>query len=298
MKDICVAYSKANKSLAKKIVSKLESDNISCWVAPRDFKLEDEEAVKKVIEESGILLLIVDKKSVGDKELIKALEIALENELEIVPYVIEKIDSDLYSDYFFYSFSWIDAFEDSFDEAYEVLIEAFDELSDKDRSQKKSTKKGKNAKNNTTISPKQLGIAVAVISALIAIWFAYQQFTTNENDKLLVGQWHMTDYADNLKRTPLDSAQFVAKVIPSMKKNALLIFKDDHTFERRGFTPEPQIGKWELNDDATILYLEPRGLNRKDQLSLQNLSTNSFTIVVSEVLENGAKSTTHLTFSK
>jgi len=59
MKDICVAYSKANKSLAKKIVSKLESDNISCWVSPRDFKSEDEESVKKVITESGILLLII-----------------------------------------------------------------------------------------------------------------------------------------------------------------------------------------------------------------------------------------------
>jgi hypothetical protein len=298
MKDICVTYSKANKSLAKKIVSKLESDNISCWVSPRDFKSEDEESVKKVIAESGILLLIIDKSSISDKEITKTMEFALENELEIIPYVIEKIPSDLYSDYFFYSFSWIDAFEDSFEDAYEVLLEAVDELSDQDRSQKKTSKKGKNAQNENTISQKQIGIAAAVIIALIVAWFGYQQFTSNDNDKLLIGEWRMTEYADNLKRTPLDSAQFVSTVIPTMKKSALLIFNNDHTFERRGFTPEPQIGKWELNDDATILFLEPRGLNRKDQLTLQDLNTNSFTIVVNEVMENGAKSTTRLTFSK
>jgi len=298
MKDICVTYSKANKSLAKKIVSKLESDNISCWVSPRDFKSEDEESVKKVIAESGILLLIIDKSSISDKEITKTMEFALENELEIIPYVIEKIPSDLYSDYFFYSFSWIDAFEDSFEDAYEVLLEAVDELSDQDRSQKKTSKKGKNTQNENTISQKQIGIAAAVIIALIVAWFGYQQFTSNDNDKLLIGEWRMTEYADNLKRTPLDSAQFVSTVIPTMKKSALLIFNNDHTFERRGFTPEPQIGKWELNDDATILFLEPRGLNRKDQLTLQDLNTNSFTIVVNEVMENGAKSTTRLTFSK
>ena len=59
MKDICVSYSKTNKALAKKIVSKLESDGSSCWVAPRDYKAEDEESVKKVIEESGLLLIII-----------------------------------------------------------------------------------------------------------------------------------------------------------------------------------------------------------------------------------------------
>jgi len=298
MKDICVAYSKANKSLAKKIVSKLESDNISCWVSPRDFKLEDEEAVKKVVTESGILLVIIDKNSVNDKEITKALEFALENELEIIPYVMEKIPSDLYSDYFFYSFSWIDAFEDSFEDSYEVLLEAIDELSGKDRSQKKPSKKGKNTQAGNTISQKQLGIAATIVIALIAAWFGYQQFTANENDELLVGEWRMTEYADNLKRTPLDSIQFITTVIPTMKKNALLIFNNDHTFERRGFTPEPQIGKWELSDDATILFLEPRGLNRKDQLTLQDLNNNTFTIVVSEVMENGLKSTTRLTFSK
>lgn len=298
MKDICVTYSKVNKALAKKIVSKLESDKISCWVAPRDFKAEDEESVKKVIEESELLLLIIDKSSANNKETLKALEFALENELEVIPYVIDKIESDLYSEYFLYSFSWVDAYEDSFNNAYEILLEAIDEVSGKDRTHKKSSSKGRKASEASSISLKQLGIAAAVIIALIVSYFVYQNFSTSENDELLMGEWRLSNYTDNLRRSPQDSIDFVTTVIPTIKKNALLIFNDDYTFERRGFTPEPQIGEWRLNDDATILYLEPRGLGRTDQLTLQGLSVNSFTIIVNEVMEDSSRVTTKLTFSK
>ncbi|MEN8122829.1 MAG: toll/interleukin-1 receptor domain-containing protein [Bacteroidota bacterium] len=298
MKDICVSYPKENKALAKKIVSKLESDNISCWVAPRDFKVEEEESVKKVIEESGLLLLILDKNSGSNKETTKALEFALENELEVIPYVIDKIESDLYSEYFFYTFSWVDAHEESFDDAYEILLEAIDELSGKDRSQKKSSKKGRKITHENSISLKQLGIAAGVVIALIVAWFAYEEFSGNKNDELIVGEWRLSDYSDNLRRSPQDSIDFITTVIPSIKKNALLIFNDDKTFERRGFTPEPQIGEWRLSEDATILYLEPRGLGRTDQLTLQGLSENSFTIVVNEVMQDSSRVTTKLTFSK
>ncbi len=297
MKDICVSYSKEHKALAKKIVSKLESDGTSCWVAPRDFKAEDEESVKKVVDESELLLLIIDKSSARNKETSKILEFALDNDLEVIPYVIEKIETDLYSDYFFHTYSWVDAFEDSFEDSYEILLEAIDEVSGKDRTQKKSGKKGKNTANNT-IKPKQLGIAVAIIVALLATWFGYQAATANDNDELIVGEWNLSDYSDNLKRSSQDSIEFIATVIPNMKRNALLIFNDDYTFERRGFTPEPQIGSWKLNEEGTILYLEPQGLGRTDQLTLQGLSENSFTIVVNEVMEDSSKVLTKLTFSK
>ena len=54
MKEICIIYHKDNKALAKKLVSKLESDGIACWVAPRDFKPEEKESVQQVIKDSKI----------------------------------------------------------------------------------------------------------------------------------------------------------------------------------------------------------------------------------------------------
>ena len=148
MKDICVVYQKNNKTLAKKLVSKLESDGIACSVSPRDFKIEEKESIADAVENSKVLLLIIDKTSAQSKEQTDALEVALENELDVIPFVVEKIESNLYSEHFFYAFSWVDAYDESFDEAYDVLIDAYEEFSGEDASSKKvKSRKSQKAKN-------------------------------------------------------------------------------------------------------------------------------------------------------
>ncbi|MDF1550903.1 MAG: toll/interleukin-1 receptor domain-containing protein [Bacteroidales bacterium] len=296
MKDLCIIYHKDNKSLTKKLVAKLESDGITCWVAPRDFKQEEKESLTHTLENSKILLLIIDKNSARSKEQMDALEIALDHQLEIIPFVVEKIESSLYSENFFYTYSWVDAYEDSFDDAYEVLIDAYEDLSgEKKGSKKKQTKKGAN-------QPKDSKTIIYVIAAILLVvigYFIYDSYSESEQNEILVGQWHLSDYHDNLRRTPQDSVDFIMRVIPTIKQNALLIFNEDHTFERRGFTPEPQIGKWTLNDEGTQLYLEPHGATAStDKLNIQNLTENSFTIVVDEVMPDSSRVNTRLTFTK
>jgi len=287
-KDICIVYQKGNKSLAKKLVSKLESDGIACWVAPRDFKQEEKDSITEAVEDSKILLLVIDKSSTQSKEQMDALEIALENELEVIPFVVEKIDSSLYSEHFFYTFSWVDAFEDSFEDAYEVLIDAYEELSGEDAGSKKGKVSKKAKKQKTDSKPIIYGL-VAIVIVVIG-YFVYDSFSGNEQTQALIGQWRMTDYQDNLKRAPQDSIQFITQTIPTIKRNALLIFNDDNTFERRGFTPEPQIGNWRLDDDGTVLYLEPHGATAStDKLIIQGLTENNFTIVVDEVIVDTLK---------
>lgn len=297
MKDICVIYPKDQKSLVKKLISKLESDNISCWTSPRDFNLSDENALKEKIEQSESLLLVIDKNSNTDKIANQALEYALENDLEIIPYVVDKIEDGLYADYFFYAFSWIDAYEDSFDEAYEVLLESFQ---DTGQVQKKTpVRRGKVNAESNNINTKQIGIIAFVLIAAIVAWFAYDNSTSSSSfDDMLIGQWQLSNYADNLKRSKQDSITFFTQTLPSLKRNVLLTFNDDHTFERRGFTPEPQIGKWKLDENGSILTLEPVGVEQAQKLNLQNFTQHSFTIVVTEQLEGGAVSTTRLTFVK
>ena len=295
MKETCVIYPKNQKTLIKKLVSKLESDNISCWTSPRDFNAEDEKALKEKIEQSRSLILIVDKTTNKDPIANKALELALENDLEIIPYVVDKIEDGLYADYFFYAFSWVDAFEDSFDEAYEVLLESFGGSSEKVKVQAKKARK--EASNNQ--SQKNIIIAAIVIFAAIAGWFVYDNMSQESSyDSMLIGEWQLSDYSDNLVRTRQDSITFLTQTLPNMKKTIFLVFNDDHTFERRGFTPEPQIGKWKLNNDGTILELEPVGVPQSQKLNLQNFTGKSFTIVVKEQLDNGNVSTTKLTFVK
>ena len=297
MKDVCVIYPKEQKSLVKKLISKLESDQISCWTSPRDFNASDNKALKEKIEQSAALLLITDKNTNKDIVANQAVEYALDNNLEIIPYVVDKIESGLYADYFFYAFSWVDAYEDSFKDAYEVLLDAIAEAKGTEHSAKQPVSRRK-VNDDNSINIKQIGIIAAVIVAAIAAWFIYDNVSGSEYDKMLEGQWHVVDYMDNLKRTPQDSANFVNNILPSIKKNALLIFNNDHTFERRGFSPEPQVGNWKLNKDASLLTLEPLGIKQPQKLNLQNFTNNSFTIVVTEQLENGSVSTTRLTFKK
>ncbi len=296
MKNICVIYPKEQKSLIKKLVSKLESDNISCWTSPRDFNQTDENALKEKIEQSESLLLVIDKNSNKDKIANQALEFALENDLEIIPYVVDKIEDGLYADYFFYAFSWVDAYEDSFDEAYEVLLESFQ---DGEKAPVKLSSHGRKAKNQNSLNTNQIVIIALIVIAAIAGWFIYNNSTEDSSyDTFLVGKWQLKDYADNLKRTPQDSITFFTQTLPTLKRTVLLTFNEDHTFERRGFTPEPQIGKWKLNDDGSVLELEPVGVKEVQKLNLQNFTEHSFTIVVTEQLEGGTVSTTRLTFVK
>ncbi len=297
MKDICIVYQKDNKTLTKKLVSKLESDGISCAVAPRDFKIEEKESLTETLVNSKILLLIIDNKSAKSKEQMDALEVALENELEVIPFVVEKIESNLYSEHFFYAFSWVDAYEDSFEDAYEVLIDAYEELSGENTGSKKK-KPGKKRHEQKANNKAVIYGIIAVIAVVIA-YFVYDSFSNNEQSQILVGQWRLSNYEDNVKRSPQDSVLFVTQTIPTIKRNALLIFNDNNTFERRGFSPEPQIGNWRLNDEGTVLYLEPHGTTaRTDQLNIEGLSPNSFTIVVDEMMPDSTRAHTRLTFSK
>ena len=196
MKDICVVYQKNNKTLAKKLVSKLESDGIACSVSPRDFKIEEKESIADAVENSKVLLLIIDKTSAQSKEQTDALEVALENELDVIPFVVEKIESNLYSEHFFYAFSWVDAYDESFDEAYDVLIDAYEEFSGEDASSKKGKVSKKSKKQKTDSRPIIYGLITIVL--IIAGYFIYDGLSGNEEANVLVGQWRLTDYQDSL----------------------------------------------------------------------------------------------------
>jgi hypothetical protein len=294
MKDLCLIYQKENKTLVKKLVSKLESDGISCWVSPRDFKQEEIDSLKTTVEESRIMVLILDKNSASNKEMIQALEQALEHQIEVIPFVLEKIESNLYADHFFYTFSWVAAYENSFEDSYEVLIDAYEDLSGEKKAMKKANI-SKKTKSKETISKPMIYAIVAIVLVIIA-YFVYTGLSENGSSEIIVGKWKLSNYQDNLPRNHLDSINII-QTLQTMKANALLTFNDDHTFERRGFTPEPQIGKWELNPEKNILYLEPNGLNQKDQVNIEKLTENELIMVVNEVVEKN-KVTTRISFSK
>jgi hypothetical protein len=290
MKDIVLIYPKEHKSLTKKIVSKLESESISCWVAPRDFKQEEKDSVEKTIKESKLLLLIIDKNSVNNDELKQAVSISLENNVEVVPFVVEKIPSNLFTEFFFHKLSWIDAFDDSFDNAFELLLETYKDVTGSKPIQRKKT--GTNNKNQIKIHPAVYVVASIVV--LIVGYFIYNGLSDNAQGNPIVGKWSVSDYYDSSIKPDQDS---VILPIEMLKKNGRLIFNADGSFERRGFSPEPQIGKWELNAESKILFLTPDGSTRKEIVNLDKLTESELVIAANETIGN-QKVNTRITFTK
>ena len=278
MKDFVVIYPKEQKSLVKKLVSKLESDNISCWVSPRDFKQEEKDLTQQAILESKVLLLVLDNSAVNNAEMNHALNIALENNLQVLPFVVGKIEPGLFSSYFFHVLSWVDAFEDSFDEAYDMLLDAYKEISG---GKSPVAKRAKIKKKTSESKYKPALIALAVIALLIITYFF--AFNTSEDKDILVGQWNLSNYEDNLPRTPQDSLSMI-QGLQNMKNTMKLIFNNDKTFKRTGFPEGPSTGKWELNKERTILYLQPMGIDKKDIVNIEKLTDNELIIFVDETI--------------
>ena len=290
MKDIVFVYPKEHKGLVKKIVSKLESDGISCWVSPRDFKQEEKESVIQVIEQSGLMVIVVDKASSNQSDLKTALSAALEKNIEIIPFVVEKIESNIYSEFFFNKLSWIDAYEDSIENAYELLIETFHDLSGEKRTERKKQK----AKKSEQVKIKPVTIAIVAIIVIILGYIAYQAINGDDNSEILIGKWIVTDYSDNLPGHNQDSLNMIKNFLRASGK---LTINEDKTFERRGFSKFPEYGKWELNPEKTILYLEAGSDKKKDIVNIEKLTDKELIIFVEELMM-GNKVTTKVFFTK
>ncbi len=296
MKSLYISYSKENKKTAKRLVSKLESDGYSCWINPRDLPsgVRTNDAIKQAIDESELFILIYSKYEDSSEIIIKEYETAEESEKPIIPFKVGEIPKTISNQYLFNTLDWVDAHEDGFDQAYEILLEVIEEFTDEKpikRTQRETTN------NKSDKQQKQYYIAAfAIFAAIIVGYFLYDTFVKSEKEQAIVGTWKVVDYNDNLKRNKQDSA-LAAQNINAMMQNASVTFNDDFTFERIGFTPQPEIGQWSIEDDGSILFLEPEGGGQKDELFIKELTFSNMILSVNEKV-NKMEVITLLTFQK
>lgn len=322
MKDIFVSNSKDDKSLSKKLVSKLESVGYSCFVIPRDEKSGKSD---DLIAGSRIFILILSGSAENSKQVAEQLKSAVEHQCNIIPFKAGKTNNSLGMQYMLNELEWVDAYGDGFDEAYDVLLEIIDEIT-----QGKKTKPVKKVipdsdNENFEIKKSHLyGIIAILVFALI--YFAFfnesnvgdikQNNTIQTNntvipdvvnkelkpeEKKIVGSWKMTDYEDSRNMTQ-EERRLTDKNIEQMKQRVLLTFNSDRSFSRAGFTPQVQKGYWEYDINKKKIYLTPENTNQKEEINIIDLTDNKMTFVVTESVETspGKKEivTTKLTFRK
>lgn len=322
MKDIFVSNSKDDKSLSKKLVSKLESIGYSCFVIPRDEKSGKSD---DLIADSRIFILILSESAENSKQVSEQLKSAVEHQCIIIPFKAGETNNSLGMQYMLNELEWVDAYGDGFDEAYDVLLEIIDEITQgkKTKPVKKIIADSKN--DNFEIKKSHLYgiIAILVVALIYFVFFSEsnvgdikQNNTIQTNntvipdvvnkelqteEKKIVGSWKMTDYEDSRNMTQ-EERRLTDQNIEQMKQRVLLTFNADRSFSRAGFTPQVQKGYWEYDINKKKIYLTPENTNQKEEINIIDLTDNKMTFVVTESVETspGKKEivTTKLTFRK
>lgn len=338
MKDIFISYSKEDKAVAKKLVSKLETTGYSCSIHPRDTvtqTVDSKESIKNSISEAKIFIFLLSKYYENSSESFFQIECAVDNNLRIIPFKVDKVSENFPIKYILHTMEWVDAFGDGFDEAFDVLLEIITEtfggkIPEK-KSKSKEIKQLSNSKKN--VNSNILTIIFAVLAVIFALLYLTSDKNNTENnnsvvkndinnatninnapvvskindkslsadEKFLVGKWKITDYSDSRNITGSDKVETL-KNIENLKKVAFLVFSDNRSFSRIGFTEKPQEGKWEFDVANKTINLQAVNSNFVEKVNLLEYSEAKIVIVVVEnVSDNNNKTeqvTTKITFEK
>jgi hypothetical protein len=132
-RDVFISYRSEDKEWAERICSALESESLSCWIAPRDIPLGKQWATALVesLQSCKVLVIVLssntskvspDSKNV--RQVAREAELADKAGLPIITVRIEDVQPPPDLVYFLGNVQWLDAFGDHFDTAMTQLVQA------------------------------------------------------------------------------------------------------------------------------------------------------------------------------
>jgi hypothetical protein len=122
--DVFVSYSSKDKTITDTIVASMEQNQIRCWYAPRDIKPSEDwgKAISNAIERSKIFLIIFSGNSNQSQRVLDELNLAISQEITIMPFRIEKLEPDGAMRLHLSSRHWLDAYDPSWESHIKKLI--------------------------------------------------------------------------------------------------------------------------------------------------------------------------------
>lgn len=107
--DIFISHSSKNREIAETLVSNLESEGVSCWIAPRDvrpgFDYADE--IVSGIATSTITLVLFSEDSNKSQHVLREVDRALKFDKVIVPVRIDDTVPSGSMDYYLCTVQWV-----------------------------------------------------------------------------------------------------------------------------------------------------------------------------------------------
>lgn len=109
--DVFVSYSHKDKPVADAVVAGLESQEIRCWIAPRDVTPGATwgDAIVSAIEGSKVMVVVLSGNSNQSRQVVREVERAVAKGVIIIPFRIENIDPTGAMALFLYAEHWLDA---------------------------------------------------------------------------------------------------------------------------------------------------------------------------------------------
>jgi tetratricopeptide (TPR) repeat protein len=115
--NVFISYSSKDKTTAEGVCSALESNNIHCWIAPRDITpgIPFAEAIIDAICCSKVFVLIFSSNSNISQQVSKEVERAVHHGIPIIPLRIEDTPMSKQLEYYTSNIHWLDAFVPPFE---------------------------------------------------------------------------------------------------------------------------------------------------------------------------------------
>ena len=110
--DVFVSHSVKDKAVAEAVVTRLEADSVTCWIAPRDVVPGADwgESIIDAIESSRIMILIFSRNADASPQIKREVERAVNKGVYIIPFRIDDIPPTKSLEYFISTSQWMDAF--------------------------------------------------------------------------------------------------------------------------------------------------------------------------------------------
>jgi GNAT superfamily N-acetyltransferase len=92
--DVFISYSSGDKAIADQLLSGLEAQNVTCWMAPRDVVpgIPYAEAIIEALSQSRTLVLVFSSRSNRSRHVAREVTVAADKETHIIPFRIENVE--------------------------------------------------------------------------------------------------------------------------------------------------------------------------------------------------------------
>jgi len=111
-RDVFVSYSQSDRQCAFELVARAESEDIGCWIAPRDITPSADWAAEIIdaISAARVMVLVFSASSNKSPQVRREVERAVHRDLSILPFRIEDVQPANSLEFFLSTQHWLDAF--------------------------------------------------------------------------------------------------------------------------------------------------------------------------------------------